>query len=198
MSKRAMDYLGEKLQGSAETIKKWIQNEIHFTSESSLTITQLPHYLGHEPVRFCALLVFEVNVRVVVAHQLVEALRMARYLSFGPAARAQIVFGDVGHVLLVGQRCEPARPRAHAVSRTGPAAVHQQPRAGARSRQQAEARSRRHLVVRALRTARGLRGASATALSTFWHFSARQYFPQLYREPKLAMHGLPGTGGCKS
>lgn len=122
---------------------------------------------------------------------------MARYLSFGPAARAQVVFGDVGHVLLVSQRREPARPRTHPVSRTGSTAVHQQPRAGACRRQQTEARSRRHLV-HVHRTARRLRGASATALSTCWHFSARQYFPRRYHEPKLAVHALPGTGGCKS
>lgn len=122
---------------------------------------------------------------------------MTRYLSFGPAARAKVVFGDVGYVLLVGQRCEPARPRTNAVSSTGSAAVYQQPRAGARRSQQAEARSRRHLV-QAHRTARGLRGTSATALSTCWHFSARQYFPRLYRKPKLAMRALPGIGGYKS
>lgn len=80
-------------------------------------------YLGHEPVGLGMFLVFEVNVSVVVAHQFIEALRVARYPALRFSARSQVVLRNSGHVLLVRHWSQFALPRATAVTRARPASV---------------------------------------------------------------------------
>lgn len=74
----------------------------HLQNGTQLTLLYIGFlYLGHEPVSFGVFLVFEVNVSVIVAHELIEAFRTARYPALRSSARAQVVLRDGGHVLLV-------------------------------------------------------------------------------------------------
>lgn len=84
-------------------------------------------YLGHQPVGSGMFLVFEDNVRVVVAHELFEAFRTVRYPALRSSARSQVVLRDTGHVLLIRHWSQLALPRATAVTGTRPASVNRQP-----------------------------------------------------------------------
>lgn len=92
-----------------------------------------PH-LGHEAVCISVLLVLEHDVRVVVAHQFVEALGVACDLALCSSAGAQIVLGQVGEKLLVVHGFELPGPGADAVAGPGPASLHH-PYAAPRSQQ---------------------------------------------------------------
>lgn len=92
-----------------------------------------PH-LGHEAVCVGVLLVLEHNVWVVVAHQFVEALRVARDLALRSSASAQVVLRQVGEKLLVVHGLELPGPGADTVAGPRPASL-DQPYAAPRSQQ---------------------------------------------------------------
>lgn len=92
-----------------------------------------PH-LGHEAVCVGVLLVLEDDVWVVVAHQLVEALGVARDLALCSPAGAQVVLGQVGEKLLIVHGLQLPGPGADAVAGPGPASL-DHPYAAPRSQQ---------------------------------------------------------------
>lgn len=92
-----------------------------------------PH-LGHEAVSVGVLLVLEHDVWVVVAHQVIEALRVARDLALRSPAGAQVVLGQVGEKLLVVHGLELPGPGADAVAGPRPTSLYQ-PYAAPRSQQ---------------------------------------------------------------
>lgn len=91
-------------------------------------------HLGHEAVCVRVLLILKDDVWVVVAHQLVEALRVARDLALRSPAGPEVVLREVGEKLLVVHGRELPVPGPDAVPRAGPASLHQ-PHAGPRSKQ---------------------------------------------------------------
>ncbi|KAJ1183909.1 hypothetical protein NDU88_000719 [Pleurodeles waltl] len=82
---------------------------------------QISH-LGHDPVGPRVLLILEDDVRVVVGRQLLEALRVARYLALIAPTGPQGLLRHVRDELLVGERDEPGGPRPAADHPAGPAA----------------------------------------------------------------------------
>lgn len=61
-------------------------------------------HLCHQPVSTCILFILKDDVRVVVGHQDLEALRVAADFALGFATGPQSLFRHVGHKLLVLQR----------------------------------------------------------------------------------------------
>lgn len=95
-----------------------------------------PSHLSHEAVCAGVLLILEDNVWIVVAHQLVEALRVARDLALRSPAGPDVVFREVGGELLVVHGREFPGPGTHAVPGAWPTSL-DQPGAGPH-REQAE------------------------------------------------------------
>ena len=85
-------------------------------------------YLGHETVCARVLLILEHDVRVIVGHQLLEALRAAAYLALIAPACSEGLLGDVGHELFVHEGCEfPSEAPPGAVSTTWSASERRRP-----------------------------------------------------------------------
>lgn len=86
-----------------------------WSSASSTSSTHQPH-LWHEAVCVGVLLILEHDVRVVVAHELVEALGVACDLALCSPAGAQVVLWEVGEELLVVHGRELPGPGPDAVA----------------------------------------------------------------------------------
>lgn len=101
----------------------------------SIRVVALPEsHLSHEAVCVGVLLILEDNVWVVVAHQFIEALRVAGNLALCSPAGAEVVFGEVGEELLVVHGGEFPGPVADAISRSRSASL-DGPQAGPHSEQ---------------------------------------------------------------